>query len=67
MGGFGKDGKIPWSIPEDLDHFKEITTGHICVMGRRTYTDMLAMRLGAGKPAENFTLLPDRRIICHHS
>jgi len=39
-GGFGKNGKIPWNIPEDLKHFKEITDGNICIMGRRTYEDM---------------------------
>lgn len=43
-GGFGKDGKIPWYYPEDLKRFKKITTGHVCVMGRRTYVDMLEMR-----------------------
>lgn len=43
-GGFGKDGKIPWYFPEDLKHFKEVTTGHVCVMGRKTYEDMLEMR-----------------------
>jgi dihydrofolate reductase len=42
-GGFGKDGKIPWNIPEDLKHFKEITTGGVCIMGRRTYEDMYNM------------------------
>lgn len=44
IGGFGKDGKIPWHFPEDLKHFQETTKGHVCVMGRRTYTDMLEMR-----------------------
>jgi dihydrofolate reductase len=44
-GGFGKDGKIPWHIPEDLQHFKNLTAGHVCVMGRRTYNDMLDMRV----------------------
>lgn len=43
-GGFGKDGKIPWNIPEDMKHFKEVTKGGVCVMGRRTYQDMLDMR-----------------------
>lgn len=42
-GGFGKGGKIPWNYPEDLEHFKGVTAGSVCVMGRKTYTDMLAM------------------------
>ena len=33
----GKDGKIPWHLPSDLHHFKEITTGHTVVMGRKTF------------------------------
>lgn len=48
-GGFGKDGKIPWYHPEDLKHFKEITTGNICLMGRKTYEDMLEMRKARDK------------------
>lgn len=44
VGGFGKDGVIPWHLPEDLQRFKKITEGHICVMGRRTYTDILEAR-----------------------
>ena len=44
-GGFGKDGKIPWYFKEDLKRFKEITSGHICIMGRRTYDDMLQMMI----------------------
>lgn len=43
-GGFGKDGKIPWYLPEDLQRFKTTTEGHICVMGRRTYQDILEAR-----------------------
>ena len=45
-GGFGKDGKIPWNMPEDLKHFKEVTKDSICIMGRRTYEDMVEMRNG---------------------
>ena len=42
-GGFGKDGKIPWDFPEDLKHFQTTTKGGVCIMGRRTYTDMVEM------------------------
>lgn len=42
-GGFAKERKIPWSISEDMQHFKKITTGGICIMGRNTYEDMLSM------------------------
>ncbi len=45
VGGFGKDGRIPWHLPEDLKRFKTITEGHICVMGRRTYQDILEARI----------------------
>lgn len=33
----GKDGKVPWNIPEDLKRFKMLTTGHTVVMGRKTF------------------------------
>ena len=36
-GVIGKDGGIPWDIPEDLQHFKERTMGHTVIMGRRTF------------------------------
>lgn len=42
-GGFGKDGKIPWHFPEDLKHFQSITKNTTCIMGRKTYQDMLEM------------------------
>lgn len=35
--GFSKDGKIPWDCPEDLNHFKRITTGCNVVMGRKSF------------------------------
>lgn len=36
-GGIGKDGILPWNIKEELKYFKNITDGHIVVMGSKTY------------------------------
>ena len=36
-GVIGLDGGIPWNVPEDLAHFKELTLGHPVVMGRKTW------------------------------
>ncbi len=33
----GRDGDLPWSLPEDLKHFKALTLGHPMIMGRATY------------------------------
>lgn len=33
----GREGKIPWYIPEDFRHFKETTLGSPIIMGRKTY------------------------------
>ncbi|HAP36600.1 MAG TPA: dihydrofolate reductase, partial [Bacteroidetes bacterium] len=33
----GRDGKIPWHIPEDLQRFKQLTTNHTVLMGRKTF------------------------------
>lgn len=35
--GIGKDNCLPWHAPEDLAHFRALTTGHLVVMGRKTY------------------------------
>ena len=43
VGGFAREGKIPWYFPEDLKHFKQTTTGGACIMGRVTYQDMYDM------------------------
>lgn len=45
----GDDGEIPWYYPADLTHFKQTTTGHPVIMGRRTY-DGIADRLGGPLP-----------------
>jgi dihydrofolate reductase len=36
-GVIGVDGGLPWRLPDDLQRFKELTLGHVLVMGRRTY------------------------------
>ncbi len=36
----GRDGELPWHYPEDLKHFKELTTGHPVVMGSNTYLSL---------------------------
>jgi dihydrofolate reductase len=49
-GVIGRDGALPWRIPEDLKHFKRVTVGHAVIMGRKTWDSI-------GKP------LVDRRNI----
>ena len=36
----GKDNKMIWHLPEDLKHFKELTTGHAIIMGRKTFESL---------------------------
>lgn len=36
-GVIGVDGGLPWRLPDDLRRFKELTLGHVLVMGRKTY------------------------------
>lgn len=33
----GRDGRLPWHIPEDQRHFHALTAGHVCVLGRICY------------------------------
>jgi len=44
----GNDNKLPWYYPEDLKHFKKITTGKTIVMGRKTFESI-------GRPLPNRT------------
>jgi len=36
----GKNGTMPWHIPEDLKYFKRITTGKTIIMGRKTFESL---------------------------
>ena len=49
-GAIGKDGTLPWHLPEDLKFFKRETLGGAVIMGRRTWESI-------GRP------LPGRRMI----
>jgi dihydrofolate reductase len=33
----GKNNKLLWDIPEDMEHFRSTTRGHAVIMGRKTY------------------------------
>ena len=39
-GVIGRDGAIPWQVPEDMAHFKGLTMGHTVLMGRRTWESL---------------------------
>lgn len=49
-GAIGRNGDLPWHLPEDLAHFRRVTMGHTLVMGRRTWESI-------GRP------LPGRQIV----
>jgi dihydrofolate reductase len=51
----GREGRIPWHLPEELRLFRELTVGHTVLMGRRTFESI-------GRP------LPERRnIVLSHT
>jgi len=39
-GVIGAGGRLPWHLPEDLKHFKNLTLGHPVIMGRRTWESL---------------------------
>ena len=36
----GRENKLVWKLPADLQHFKELTTGHVIIMGRKTFESL---------------------------
>lgn len=50
-GVIGRDGTLPWRLPEDLARFRELTTGATVVMGRATWESL----------PPRFRPLPERR------
>jgi dihydrofolate reductase len=47
-GVIGKDGRLPWRLPDDMRHVRELTVGKPLIMGRRTFDSI-------GKPLPNRT------------
>lgn len=39
-GVIGRDGGLPWRLPADTKFFKELTTGHTVIMGRKTWDEI---------------------------
>ena len=39
-GVIGRDNTIPWRLPEDMAHFKQLTTGWPVIMGRKTWDSL---------------------------
>lgn len=48
-GVIGSENDLPWRLSGDLRRFKELTTGHTVIMGRKTF-DSIAARLGGPLP-----------------
>jgi len=36
----GREGDLPWRLPSDLKHFKRVTLGKPCLMGRKTWESL---------------------------
>jgi dihydrofolate reductase len=69
-GVIGRDGELPWHLPEDLKHFRTVTSGAAVLMGRRTWESLpprfrplpgrrnLVLSATAQEGAETFADLP---------
>ena len=59
-GVIGNAGTMPWHIPEDLKHFKTVTTSAAVIMGRKTFESIGRALPNAGTSSSrgNLTTLP---------
>jgi dihydrofolate reductase len=39
-GVIGQDNALPWHLPEDLQHFRQLTMGQVVIMGRKTWESL---------------------------
>ena len=61
----GSHGTLPWHIPEDLAHFKQLTWGHTVLMGRKTYESLPHGALPGRRNivlSQTLTKLPDGEV-----
>jgi dihydrofolate reductase len=55
-GVIGRNNDLPWHLPADLKHFKEITTGHTVIMGRKTFESIYKRLKGPLPNRQNFVV-----------
>lgn len=75
--GIGIDNKLPWHLSEDLKRFKRLTTGHVIVMGRKTFDslpvkplpnrDNIVLTLDDNFTAEGCEVIRDIDQVLHHA
>ncbi|MBC7520878.1 MAG: dihydrofolate reductase [Sandarakinorhabdus sp.] len=67
-GVIGKEGQLPWHLPEDLRRFKRMTVGKPVIMGRKTFESIgkplpgrqnIVLTRDAGWRAEGVTVVPN--------
>ena len=62
--GIGKDGDLPWRLPNDLKHFKKLTMGHPIVMGRKTYESLSGPLSGRTNIVLSSNIKDNQKILC---
>lgn len=56
-GAIGRDGRLPWHLPEDLAHFRRVTDGHVLVLGSVTWES-----IGRSLPGRRFVVVSRRAL-----
>ncbi len=56
----GREGRLPWHLPEDLRRFKRLTMGHPLLMGRKTFESLLE-QFGGPLPGRRHLVLSRTR------
>ncbi|MCH8005245.1 MAG: dihydrofolate reductase [Planctomycetes bacterium] len=63
----GRQGRVPWHLPEDLKRFRRRTTGHAVIMGRKTFESigkLLPKRRSIVITRQSHFLHPDVQVAC---